>query len=543
MNFNRLELKDRIKNKLMNNSYTIYEVEKDISSEQESLRSQKRSFKSSTVNLAEINTRGSSEPREHKKRCMDCAKNRLAMMEMQKNYDFFKEKISSTEKHLKQYDSLLSIKEKRLIEKENTLKLEKSSLLSEIQTFKQQQIEYENQLQKKYDILHQEKESAKERKTQLDLKYDTILKLVKEYETNIESLKKKIKSDVFIEYKEKEAYFNRKEEEIDMKNKAFAEEVRDKEKEFQECEKILRKTHENLCIKEENLFIEKQELETFKCYLYKHKEDIENNIKERIAEIEKKEQWIYEEKAELEMKNMKINEEYARIKSLNEEIKIKSQQVTGRSMEIKERLERENEEYREELENKDRKLMEKEEQIQEIVRKLKEEEKKIQGYWNSAGDIEKTVEELEYYKSRVLDFEMKYKNPDSKQENDEKVVEILNVLESKLQMLTEREIELNKLEIELRHDKNEVNKAVALISFMNEELSQEKKAQKIQQNEISKTKEKIQRIIQKQNEKEKLIEIQNQELSLLKQKLKEREKLLEVKEKTFNSFEGQILNS
>lgn len=543
MNFNRFELKDRIKDRQINNSFTICEVNKGTSSELEYLRSKKKSFKSSTVNFAEINTRGSSETRGHNQICLDCVKSRLALIESQKNFESLKEKMNNTEKNLKQYDLLLNIKEKRLIEKENTLKLEKKSLSSEKQAFKQQQADYENQLQQKYDILHQEKESVKERIIEIDLKYDTIIKLMNEYEANIESLKQQIKAEILKENTEKEAYLNKKQEEIIMKNKIFAEEVKNKEKEFQECEEILKKTHNNLCLKEQNLITEMQELDNFKCYLYKYKEDIEKEIKEKITDIDKKEQWVNEEKDRLEVKNMKIDEEYDRMKGLNDEIIIKSQQVTGRNIMVKEEMEGDNEESKEELENKERKLKEKEQEIEDIVRKLKEEEEKIQGYLDNARDVEKTIRELEYYKSRALKFEMMHKNHDFKQESDEKTVESEGFLESKLQMITKREIELNKLEMELTHEKNEINKAVTLISFMNEELSQEKKAQKKEQNEINKTKEKIKRILQKQDEKEKLIELQDQELKILKQKLKEREKLLEVKEKTLISFEGQMLRS
>ena len=99
--------------------------------------SPKKQLRSYIFNTPDPNLRSLHASRSKPTPCSECTKNRSIALECQRNFEISQERLLSTDKHLKQYDSLLSIKEKRLKEQDAVLKAEKDTFTNEKKKFEE----------------------------------------------------------------------------------------------------------------------------------------------------------------------------------------------------------------------------------------------------------------------------------------------------------------------------------------------------------------------------------------------------------------------
>ena len=170
--FEKHELPKKITPKLLS-SYPS--IEKEFRSDLDSLlktTSPKRQLRSYVFNTPDPSLKVNHEIRPRSNGgCPDCIKNKSTMLEYKKNYEISQEKLLNTDKHLKQYDTLLNIKEKRLKEQELVLRAERDAFDNEKKKFEEYKHQENESFSQQFTQIQEEKELNCRRIVEIDEKY------------------------------------------------------------------------------------------------------------------------------------------------------------------------------------------------------------------------------------------------------------------------------------------------------------------------------------------------------------------------------------
>ena len=504
--------------------------------------SPRKQLKSYIFNTPDPNLRSLHMSRSKTTTCPECVKNRSITLECQRNFEISQERLLSTDKHLKQYDSLLSIKEKRLKEQDAVLKAEKDAFISEKKKFDDFSAIENERIAEQSGQIEKDKLTINKKVEELAEKYNEVKAMITEYESNREKLESEIRYEVFEDLKVRTESLEHREFELSNKIDQFNNGVSLKVLELREYEESLKQSEDEIDAKELKLNSKFQELLQLQETLNYSKSDIENELREREEAIVFREEEVEREANYLKQQLSNLDSEICNIDMMKSELGAQKEELSHEERKLKELYS----EKIEELEKLSNSLNEraenlnlKEENIERLMSNLTEEQAKIQERWDSISEIEKIAEELEFYKSKALQLEKMISSADITMEYSEKVGEITEILREKLEMVNRREAELVDLEKKVEIEREEVNRTALLVSTLNEELSTQREIQREEQQNIEINKERIKTLAEKQFEKEKLLILHEKEINQLRDKLKEKEGLIYLKEKSISSIELQ----
>ena len=491
--------------------------------------------------------KGSSDDRKNLipgKNCNKCIKYIQMIEELKVQQRFQAEKCINTEKHLKQYDSLLQIKDNRLTQQEVALKndlelldTEKEKFLKERKKFEEDKAKFKNE----QDYLSLESERIEKSIQELNKRNEELQAMQNDFETKLEELKIREKNQMILEEEYKDKILISRDDDIQRLLNEAKECKSESDGYLGQHSDNLYDPQNKLQQKKLKLKQKKAELSKFAEELYVLKEKIENDEKNNFQEFENRlsrlsesEEKLLEEKNYIHETEERINEELESIEQLKIILKTQQENLEAERKFIQESYQSKLDELEE------MKMAFKKNQIfmNESKERIQEEDSLFSFTENTEISFRKSVndntdvikeydfkcislkKELEYIENRLKIVECSREEVET---NNAELNQVINELKSKNAALKSKVSTLESNEGILRKEHEEIIMKFSQLESNNKEF--ESKNEEIE----SKNKE---------------IELKNKELELKNKEFESKTKEFESKYKEFESktkeFESKI---
>lgn len=424
-------------------------------------------------------------------RCSSCLQKKSLIEEPAAEILRRNNNLQIDENHLKHYSSILTIKENRLKEQEFLLENERNALNIVKEEIYLERLEIERQKQimsSANSNIKAEKQSLEKQFQLMEKKFQDVSKMLSDFENQKLNLEKSLKDNIIKNIEDRENDLSIKEKEVNW----LQDELENKAKQF-----------ERIFIEKTGVFeVIKQELKNKQKIINKKKGKIadlkqaldglktsassEANKQEVLLnEISKREENLKIKSQELDYTTAKIQEEKAYLEDLRKSLQ-KEKEIIDQDIINSQRVCIEKTYQAQLLEEKSKSRIHqaelKEKKLEEMIRKLQEEEKKIEERWKTVENAQKVYYEFNDLKEKYIILqrnfaaqqvelsEFKYKHSDmSLRMNGE--------IRKRIFSLERKENDLNKIDKELKKEREKINKSVLIIKKTTTDLENQKDEQ------------------------------------------------------------------
>ncbi|OMJ85375.1 hypothetical protein SteCoe_13351 [Stentor coeruleus] len=362
--------------------------------------------------------------------CQSCTKYISVIEELKTKQSIISEKYLATERHLKQYDSLLQIKDSRLKQQELALKTDLEIFEKEKDKLAREQ----KRLNEEKMSFMKEKEYLMMESNRIEFELEELNKKNEELQNMIEDIERKKEEMAIIEQ-------NSSKIELEHKTKLLISREEDIQRLMTELQMYKNENSfssqsnkitdiEFFEQKKQKYKMKKQKIKEFAEDLYELKEKIESEQKDNFEEFESRmisltetEKKLLEEKANLEDMQEKVNEEIESINQIKEILKIQQDNLDREVKLWKEKFESSTE--------SSQRLSRKQSGISPYCQNcnfLLEELEKCQNNCANCEKLHKELEDLKYLNEKVQLSEIKY---DEQCENCYKLSDKIKEIEEK----------------------------------------------------------------------------------------------------------------